>query len=69
MTAGHEFTADAAAEPGGDEFGWLPPVPDEVDLVTEVAGMLVVFAAQQLERVDALRRHALADTARYGGVT
>ncbi|WP_240642399.1 HNH endonuclease signature motif containing protein [Microbacterium sulfonylureivorans] len=36
-------------------------VPDAVDLVVEVASMMSVFAAQQLERVDAMRREALAD--------
>ncbi|MGN8552913.1 UNVERIFIED_CONTAM: HNH endonuclease [Microbacterium sp. SLM126] len=46
---------------------WFPPVPDDVELVTEVAGMMAVFAAEQFARVDALRRNALADAARYGG--
>ncbi|MCW3493378.1 HNH endonuclease [Microbacterium sp. SSM24] len=47
--------------------GWAPPVPDDVELVTEVAVMLSVFAAEQLVRIDALRRRALADGGRYGG--
>lgn len=46
---------------------WAPPAPDDVELVTEVAGMMAVFAAQRFERVDALRRNALADAGRYGG--
>jgi hypothetical protein len=56
-----------------DDVAWgegvVPPVPDDVDLVTEVAGMMAVFAAQRFVRVDVLRRNALADAARYcGGV-
>ncbi|MCW3493119.1 HNH endonuclease signature motif containing protein [Microbacterium sp. SSM24] len=46
--------------------GWVPPVPDDVELVTEVAGMMAVFAAEQFARVDGLRRTALADAGRYG---
>ena len=49
-----------------DEDGWFES-PDDVSLVTEVADMLAVFAAQRLERVDRFRRNALADAARYGG--
>jgi hypothetical protein len=40
-------------------------VPDAVDLVLEVDAMLAVFAAQRLERIDAMRREALADAARF----
>jgi hypothetical protein len=42
--------------------------PDSVDLVVEAAAMIAVFAAQQLERIDALRREALAaaDELRFG---
>lgn len=47
--------------------GWAAPVPDDVDLVTEVAGMMAVFAAERLQRVDGMRRGALTDAARYGG--
>ncbi|GAB2834127.1 DUF222 domain-containing protein [Microbacterium insulae] len=54
-----------AVDGSGDE--WLAPVPDDVDLVTEVAAMMAVFAAQQFARVDALRMNALEDVARYGG--
>ncbi|MDY0910930.1 HNH endonuclease signature motif containing protein [Microbacterium sp. CFBP9034] len=39
----------------------LPDLPDAVDLVVEVATMMSVFAAQQLERIDAMRCEALAD--------
>lgn len=42
-------------------------VPDDVDLVTEVADMMAVFAAQRLVRIDAMRRNALRDVERYGG--
>ncbi|MHC3000382.1 HNH endonuclease [Microbacterium sp. HJ5] len=41
--------------------------PDDVGLVTEVAGMIAVFAAQRVVRVDAMRRNALAEAERYGG--
>ncbi|WP_225222054.1 HNH endonuclease signature motif containing protein [Microbacterium gallinarum] len=41
--------------------------PDDVGLVTEVAAMMSVFAAQRALRVDQLRRNALADAAPYGG--
>ena len=47
---------------------WRAAGPDDVDLVVEVAAMRAVLAAQELERVDAMRRHALADPGRYGGV-
>ena len=43
-----------------------PVVPDEVDLVVEVADMMTVFAAQRLVRVDGMRRQALA-AARVNG--
>lgn len=52
-----------------DEREWheyLPPPPDAVDLVVEVESMLGVFAAQRLERVDAMRREALTDATRQG---
>ncbi|WP_249353708.1 HNH endonuclease signature motif containing protein [Microbacterium sp. 2FI] len=41
-------------------------VPDAVDLVLEVATMLSVFAAQQLRRIDAMRREALAEAVGRG---
>src|SRR6187551_1121613 len=40
--------------------------PDELDLVVEVSDMMTVFAAQQLERIDALRRRALLDAELHG---
>lgn len=46
--------------------GFVPPVPDAVDLVVETATMMSVFAAQRLWRVDAMRREALADAAGRG---
>lgn len=45
-----------------------PVVPDEVDLVVEVADLMTVFAAQRLERVDAMRRQALRDATVNGRV-
>lgn len=42
-------------------------VPDDVDLVAEVADMMSIFAAQRLVRVDAMRRRALSEAERYGG--
>ncbi len=47
--------------------GWAQPVPDDVGLVTEVAGMMSVFAAERLERIHWLHRNALSDAGRYGG--
>ncbi len=48
----------------------MRPVPDAVDLVLEAATMESVFAAQRLERVDAMRRELLAEAAGRGaGVT
>ena len=40
--------------------------PDELDLVVEVSDMMAVFAAQQLERIDAMRRRALLDAELHG---
>ncbi|KQZ83263.1 HNH endonuclease [Microbacterium sp. Root166] len=60
--------ADGDAVSGESEWGWHDaPVPDDVDRVTEVADMMAVFAAQRVLRVEALRRNALDDAARYGG--
>ena len=42
-------------------------VPDDVDLVMEVADMITVFTAQRMRRIDALRRNALAEARRRGG--
>lgn len=61
---GRDRESDADIEWGSE---WVAPIPDEVDLVTEVAGMMAVFAAERLERVESLRRNALADAHRYGG--
>ncbi len=46
--------------------GW-GVAPDALDLVTEVADMMSVFAAQRFERIDSLRREALDDAERHGG--
>ena len=40
--------------------------PDALDLVVEVADMRASFAAQQLVRVDAMRREALRDAETHG---
>lgn len=39
-------------------------IPDELDLVVEVADMMTVLAAQRLTRIDAMRREALHDATR-----
>lgn len=66
MAPGDEYIDehDMRVEGWSDEF--LPPVPDAVDLVVEVAAMMSVFAAERLERVDAMRREALDEAARLG---
>ena len=54
-------------EPGSEvDEEYAPPLPDDVDLVTEVAAMMAVLAAQRFFRIDVLRRNALADASRYG---
>jgi hypothetical protein len=52
-----------ARDDGGNGFEG----PDDVARVTEVAAMMSVFAAQRVMRVEAMRRNALEDAARYGG--
>jgi hypothetical protein len=42
------------------------PVPDAVDLVTETAMMMSVFAAERLVRIDAMRRELLAEAVGRG---
>ncbi|WP_228479511.1 HNH endonuclease signature motif containing protein [Microbacterium atlanticum] len=57
-------------EPSLDEETWIDaaaPVPDDLDLVTEVDGMMAAFAAERFVRIDTLRRRAVADGARSGG--
>lgn len=49
------------------EQGWVPPQPDAVASVVEVADLEAVFAAQRFARVDVLRLEALDDVTRYGG--
>ncbi len=55
---------------GSGRPGDVPPVPpfvpDAVGLVTEVADMEAVFAAQRFVAVDAMRREALAEAAAHG---
>ncbi len=46
------------------DFAAAPP--DELDLVLEVDGMMTIFAAQRLVRVDVMRRTALRDAERHG---
>lgn len=43
------------------EVGFVPPVPDAVDLVIETATMMSVFAAERLVRINAMRRDLLVD--------
>jgi len=54
-----EETGDCFSEEEWDAAA--AQIPDALDLVTEVADMMSVFAAEQLVRVDALRREMLAD--------
>ncbi|GAB2852966.1 DUF222 domain-containing protein [Microbacterium insulae] len=49
-----------------DEDAWAPALPDDVDLVADVANLMAVLAAQRLQRIDDLRRNALADGGAYG---
>lgn len=49
-----------------DPETYEPPIPDALDLVVEVADMMSIFAAQRLERVEAMRREAMADAAARG---
>nr|BFF08722.1 hypothetical protein GCM10025699_00250 [Microbacterium flavescens]BFF12495.1 hypothetical protein GCM10025699_37980 [Microbacterium flavescens] len=49
-----------------DLDGFYAPIPDAVDRVVEVAGMMDVFAAQRLWRVEAMRQEALEDAHRHG---
>lgn len=58
MDGYRESALEAQDEWGPDD---ACPVPDAVDLVVEVAAMMSVFAAQQLERIDAMRRELLAE--------
>lgn len=50
-----------------DEFDFPPPVPGALDFVLETDTMLAVFAAERLQRIDALREEfvASAGTSRY----
>lgn len=61
---------DPDFDPADAGFDWdaadLIDAPDSVDLVVETATMMSVFAAQQLARVDAMRREALAKAANRG---
>ncbi len=61
---------DPYLDPGHDEWGapvgWIPPVPDAVDLVVEAETMVSVFVAERYRRVEGMRREALADAVRHG---
>jgi Domain of unknown function (DUF222) len=46
--------------------GWEPPVPDAVDLVVETTSLISIVTAQQLDRIEGMRRFALADASRHG---
>lgn len=56
------FPPDLDALPDGD----AARVPDALDEVVAVAGSMARLAAEQLVRVDGMRREALGDGARYG---
>lgn len=62
---GSAIDPSCAIDPAWSSVG-APHVPDDVDLVTEVADMITVFTAQRMQRIDALRRNALADARRHG---
>ncbi|QPE03774.1 DUF222 domain-containing protein [Microbacterium schleiferi] len=62
-----EFVYEHDVVDADGEAGWVPPQPDAVALVVEVADLEAVFAAQRFARVDALRLEALDDVTRYGG--
>lgn len=66
MTSEAEFIDERDVLVDGWTEDCLPPVPDAVDLVVEVASMMSVFAAERLERVYAMHRDALDDAARHG---
>lgn len=55
----------AAVESVWDDDSFCPA--DPVERVREVSGLLAMFAAQRFERVDALRRDALADAVPFRG--
>ena len=61
----NESDAPPDASSGWDAEG--VDVPDDVSLVTEVADMIAVFAAQRFRRIEAMRRHALDEAEVYGG--
>jgi hypothetical protein len=42
------------------------PIPDALDEVAEVDGMITICAAQRLQRIHVLRQEALEDAARHG---
>lgn len=60
-----DFPDPAGFPDASDE--WIPDPPDDVELVTEVATMLTVFAAQQYERVEEMRARAIASAGRQYG--
>ncbi|MDY0909368.1 HNH endonuclease signature motif containing protein [Microbacterium sp. CFBP9034] len=65
MSASRTSAPEPAVEPAAE---WPADIagPDDVSLVTEVADMMAVFAAQRLRRIDAMRRNALDDAVQYG---
>lgn len=60
-----DLDGDLDPDPSPEGWDWdaaeLGEGPDAVDLVVEVATMMSVFAAQQLVRIDVMRREALED--------
>ena len=65
-----DLDGDLSPDPSCEGRDWDPAGlgegPDAVDLVVEVATMMSVFAAQQLVRVDVLRREALVEAVARG---
>lgn len=50
-----------------DTTSWQAPEPDELELVSEAADLMAVFAAQRLRSVEQLRSKAVADSGSVGG--
>ncbi|WP_240642274.1 HNH endonuclease signature motif containing protein [Microbacterium sulfonylureivorans] len=67
MAAEQERDPDAVPDPGAEWLADVLHAPDDVSLVTEVADMMSVFAAQRLVRIHAMRRNALDEARMYGG--
>ncbi|WP_442575427.1 DUF222 domain-containing protein [Microbacterium sp. F51-2R] len=63
--------SDVVVPEDAEAFSWpddsfIPDIPDALAMVREVADIMAVLAAQQFERVDAMRQEALAVAGQYG---